>query len=50
MLAAAADGTFDPSTERATVDWFVHGPVGAVIAITAGHPRAGTVRTEVTLS
>jgi murein tripeptide amidase MpaA len=50
MLAATADGMFDPTTDRGIVDWFVRGPVGAVVAVTATHARAGTARAEVTLS
>jgi hypothetical protein len=50
MMAAAADGAFDPTTDRATVDWFLRGPVGAVVAVTASHGRAGTVRAEVSLA
>jgi hypothetical protein len=50
MLAATVDGVCDPTTDRGTVDWFVHGPVGAVVAVTATHARAGTARAEVTLS
>jgi hypothetical protein len=50
MMAAASDAGFDPSTDRATVDWFLRGPMGAVIAVTASHARAGQVRAEVTLT
>jgi murein tripeptide amidase MpaA len=48
-MLAMFDGGFDPSVERAVVDWVVHAPAGTVIPITATHPRAGTRRTEVVL-
>jgi hypothetical protein len=49
-MLAMFDGGFDPSVERATVDWVVHAPAGTTLGITATHARAGTRRTEVTLA
>ncbi len=39
----------DLTGDRAVVEWVVHGPRGAAVALTASADRAGTVRTEVTL-
>jgi murein tripeptide amidase MpaA len=35
--------------DRAKIEWVVRGRAGDRIALTAGHERAGTVRTEITL-
>ena len=48
-MLAMFDGGFDPTVERATVDWVVHAPAGTVLTITARHQRAGTRRAEITL-
>ncbi|MBL8307051.1 MAG: carboxypeptidase [Rubrivivax sp.] len=37
------------TADRAVVEWVVHGPRGARVALTASADRAGTVRTEVAL-
>jgi hypothetical protein len=39
----------DLTGDRAVMEWVVHGPRGASVALTASADRAGTVRTEVTL-
>ncbi len=39
----------DLTGDRAVVEWVVHGPRGATVALTASADRAGAVRTEVTL-
>jgi hypothetical protein len=49
-MLAMFDGGFDPTVERATADWVVHAPAGTVVPIVARHERAGTRRTEVTLT
>ena len=43
-------GGSDNTTDRAKAEWIVRGPAGATIPIELRHQRAGTVRTEVTLS
>ena len=40
---------FDPTDERAKVEWVVHAPDGGTVTLTARHERAGTVVTEVEL-
>jgi murein tripeptide amidase MpaA len=40
---------FDPTDERAKVEWVVHAPAGGTVKLTARHERAGTVVTEVEL-
>jgi hypothetical protein len=40
----------EPSGERARCEWIVEGPPGSRVSVTARHPRAGTVRADVTLS
>ena len=35
--------------DRIKIEWVVHGPQGAVVALTATHERAGVVRASVTL-
>ncbi|HEX4490993.1 MAG TPA: M14 family metallopeptidase [Acidimicrobiia bacterium] len=40
----------DPTTDRAKAEWVVDAPDGTQVEITARHPRAGVVRTTVTLS
>ena len=44
------DGAGDATVDRAKAEWFLEAPSGAAIALTARHPRAGVVRTELTLS
>ncbi|VAW31836.1 hypothetical protein MNBD_CHLOROFLEXI01-4066, partial [hydrothermal vent metagenome] len=39
----------DATGERAKVEWVIEAEPGAEVAITAVHPRAGTVRKIVTL-
>lgn len=39
----------DPTRDRAKAEWCVEAAEGARLEITAGHPRAGVVRTTVTL-
>lgn len=39
----------DDTSDRAKVEWVVQAEAGGVVEITAVHPRAGTVRTNVTL-
>ena len=40
----------DPTADRAKAEWVVEAPAGTEVEITARHPRAGVVRTTVTLS
>jgi murein tripeptide amidase MpaA len=40
---------FDPTEDRAKVEWTVRAPQGGTVKITARHERAGTVTAEVTL-
>jgi murein tripeptide amidase MpaA len=40
---------FDPTEDRAKVEWTVRAPHGGAVKITARHERAGTVTAEVTL-
>jgi hypothetical protein len=47
---SAAPAAADPTTDRATADFVVTGPAGAVVRLEAVHERAGVVRAEVTLS
>ncbi len=44
------DGAGDATVDRAKAEWFVEAPPGTEVTLTARHPRAGVVRTEVTLS
>lgn len=39
----------DPTTDRAKVEWVVQAPPGSELKLVAAHPRAGTVRTVVTI-
>jgi murein tripeptide amidase MpaA len=39
----------DVTDDRAKIEWVVRGPAGAIVKLTARHPRAGVVRTEVAL-
>jgi hypothetical protein len=39
----------DPTRDRAKAEWVVEATAGARVEITAAHPRAGVVRTIVTL-
>jgi murein tripeptide amidase MpaA len=39
----------DPTEDRAKVEWVVHAPNGGTVKLTARHPRAGVVRTELDL-
>lgn len=39
----------DTSEERAKVEWVIQAPAGTEVEITAAQPRAGTLRTKVTL-
>jgi murein tripeptide amidase MpaA len=41
---------FDPTDERAKVEWVVHAPEGGVVKVTARHERAGLVVAEVGLA
>jgi murein tripeptide amidase MpaA len=51
MKAAGNSGWgADPTDDRVKVEWVVQAAKGSVINLTARHERAGTVRTEVTLS
>ncbi len=49
-MLAMSDGGYDPSTERAVVDWVVRGPQGAGVTIVAAHARAGVVRAAAELA
>jgi len=40
---------FDGTDDRAKADWIVRAPSGITLTVSAGTPRAGTVRGEVTL-
>jgi murein tripeptide amidase MpaA len=40
---------FDPTDERAKVEWVVHAPEGGMVKLTARHERAGTVVAEMEL-
>ena len=40
---------FDPTNERAKVEWVVCAPEGGTVKVTARHERAGTVVAEVEL-
>jgi hypothetical protein len=40
----------DPTRDRAKAEWCVEAAAGTRVEITAGHPRAGVVRTIVTLA
>jgi murein tripeptide amidase MpaA len=42
-------GGHDATVDRAKAEWIVRGPAGTVLPVVIRHPRAGTVRTEVTL-
>lgn len=39
----------DPTSDRALAEWVVQAPTGTEVSVTAVHPRAGTVRLEITL-
>ncbi|MFO7541048.1 MAG: M14 family metallopeptidase [Chloroflexota bacterium] len=41
--------TSDATADRAKVEWVIRAEAGSVVEITAVHPRAGTVRSSVTL-
>lgn len=43
-LAADIEKTQGSTTDRASVEWVVSAPVGAVLKVSAHHARAGTVR------
>jgi murein tripeptide amidase MpaA len=40
---------YDPTDERAKVEWFVHAPQRGTVTLTARHDRAGTVVTQLAL-
>lgn len=40
---------WDPTEDRAKVEWVVRAPQGSQVSLTARHDRAGTVMTQVTL-
>ncbi|NLF12192.1 MAG: carboxypeptidase [Anaerolineaceae bacterium] len=40
---------WDPTEDRAKVEWVVRAPQGSQVSLTARHDRAGTVTTQVTL-
>ncbi len=42
-------GAYDPTEDRAKVEWTVHAPDGGTVKLTARHERAGLVRAEVDL-
>jgi hypothetical protein len=39
----------DPTSDRAKVEWIVRAPTGTAVRLSAAHPRAGRVATEVRL-
>ena len=39
----------DPTDDRAKVEWVIEAEPGTTVALTAVHPRAGTIRQTVTL-
>jgi hypothetical protein len=41
---------YDPTDERAKVEWVVHAPQGGTVKLTARHERAGTLTVEVKLA
>ena len=43
-------GLNDLTSDRAKAEWVVVGPQGSVVELTAGAPRAGSVRAAVTLT
>ncbi len=43
-------GQNDLTSDRAKAEWVVTGPVGSVVEVSAGTPRAGSVRATLTLS
>lgn len=47
--AAVSVWNFDPTDDRAKIEWTVRAAPGSALKITARHERAGTVRTEVRL-
>lgn len=47
--ALASWDSFDPTEDRAKVEWVVRAPAGGTVRITARHERAGVVRAEVRL-
>jgi hypothetical protein len=49
QMLAMFDGGFDPTDDRAKVEWVVHAAPGTTIKVTARHARAGTTRAELTL-
>jgi hypothetical protein len=42
-------GVTDPTHDRAKAEWCVEAPAGTELELSAAHPRAGVVRTTVTL-
>jgi hypothetical protein len=49
-MMAMFDGGFDPTDDRAKVDWVVRADPGTTVRVVARHARAGTCRAEVTLT
>jgi hypothetical protein len=48
--SSAVRSSYRPDTDDlTTVDWLVEAPPGTVVAVTARHARAGTVRSELAL-
>jgi murein tripeptide amidase MpaA len=47
--APVAFSPWDPTEDRAKVEWVVRAPQGSRVTLTARHERAGTVSTQVTL-
>jgi hypothetical protein len=50
QMLAMFDGGFDPTDDRAKVEWVVRAEAGTTVRVTARHARAGTCRAEVTLT
>jgi murein tripeptide amidase MpaA len=47
--SAVTVSNYDPTDDRAKVEWTVHAPAGSMLKITARHERAGVVRQELKL-
>jgi murein tripeptide amidase MpaA len=50
QMLAMFDGGFDPTDDRAKVEWVVHAPAGTELEVVARHARAGVARRALTLA